>query len=96
MKWIRLLADDRTSTMMTIAVSGLAPGAYTVRWTSITWGLQLAAVAGGHVMGAWAGHTVAERRGLPRVRQLPLAIVMVVLTTRTLWSLGQNLVIVED
>ena len=49
-------------------------------------------------MGAWAGHTVAQRtsRVQGRLGQLPLALVMVALTTATLWSLGQNLVFVED
>jgi hypothetical protein len=31
-----------------------------------------------------------------RLRQLPLAIVMVALTTLTLWSLGQDLVITPE
>lgn len=53
-------------------------------------------MVGGHVVGAWVGHTVAERQGLPRLGQLPLAIVMVVLTTLTLWSLGQNLVFTDE
>ncbi|CAN5818210.1 hypothetical protein BH20CHL5_BH20CHL5_00650 [soil metagenome] len=66
--------------------------------TSAAWSIQLAAVVGGHVVGAWAGHTVAQRtsRVQGRLGQLPLALVMVALTTATLWSLGQNLVFVED
>ena len=89
----------------------LAPG--------FVWTLQLAAVVGGHMIGAWAGHVVsaasaAAERGLPtpgtsemtprpgadaptpreiRLRQVPLAVVMVGLTTLTLWSLGQALFI---
>jgi hypothetical protein len=69
------------------------------------WTLQLAAVVGGHMIGAWAGHVAAARslgagrevnavqlREIRR-RQVPLAIVMVALTTLTLWSLGQALFI---
>jgi hypothetical protein len=52
------------------------------------------------MLGAWGGHAAAtavapegtDPRTL-RVRQLPLAAVMVVLTTLTLWSLGQDLVV---
>jgi hypothetical protein len=64
------------------------------------WTVQLAAVVGGHMLGAWAGHVVAAResgavRGASehRRRQLPLAVIMVALTTLTLWSLGQALVV---
>jgi hypothetical protein len=63
----------------------------------IVWTVQLAAVVGGHMLGAWGGHVVAARdsaiAGLRelRMRQLPLAAVMVGLTTLTLWSLGQAL-----
>jgi hypothetical protein len=64
------------------------------------WTVQLAAVVGGHMLGAWAGHVVAAResgaaRGAPehRRRQVPLAVIMVALTTLTLWSLGQALVV---
>ena len=63
------------------------------------WTIQLAAVVGGHMLGAWAGHVVAARetgaaRGDHghRTRQVPLAVIMVALTTLTLWSLGQALV----
>jgi hypothetical protein len=62
--------------------------------------VQLAAVDGGHMLGAWAGHVVMARetgaaRGARRHRQreVPLAIIMVFLTTLTLWSLGQALVV---
>ena len=62
---------------------------------AIVWSAQLAAVVGGHVLGAWAGHVVAAR-SLPepqlRARQVPLAALMVALTTTTLWSLGQAIV----
>ncbi len=65
--------------------------------TSASWSIQLAAVVGGHIVGAWAGHAVAQRstevRG--RLSQLPLALVMIALTTATLWSLGQNLVYLD-
>ena len=68
----------------------------------LVWTLQLAAVVGGHMTGAWAGHVVAASRAGRegtlaareiRLRQVPLAIVMVGLTTLTLWSLGQALFI---
>lgn len=66
---------------------------------AILWGIQLAAVVGGHMIGAWAGHAAAvahagsgvDRATLIR-RQLPLAALMVTLTVVTLWSLGQQLV----
>jgi len=54
------------------------------------------------MVGAWAGHVVAAGTGgsegtIPvrevRLRQVPLAVVMVALTTLTLWSLGQALFI---
>ena len=64
------------------------------------WTIQLAAVVGGHMLGAWGGHVVASLeapRGLIgralTMRQVPLAVVMVCLTTLTLWSLGQSLVV---
>jgi hypothetical protein len=64
------------------------------------WTIQLAAVVGGHMLGAWAGHVVSARetgaaRGARahRQRQVPLAVIMVALTTLTLWSLGQALVV---
>jgi hypothetical protein len=64
------------------------------------WTVQLAAVVGGHMLGAWAGHCVAAResgaaRGAAehRRKQVPLAVIMVALTTLTLWSLGQALVV---
>jgi hypothetical protein len=74
----------------------------------VVWILQVAAVVGGHVIGAVAGHDVAVREALAeggdpgsavrraRRRQIPLAILMVALTTLTLWSLGQNLVEESD
>jgi hypothetical protein len=81
----------------------------------LVWTVQLAAVVGGHMLGAWSGHVTAARdmevlarardmrhRKLPaaraangrnvRMREIPLAIVMVALTTLTLWSLGQSIV----
>jgi hypothetical protein len=64
------------------------------------WTIQLAAVVGGHMLGAWGGHVVMARetgaaRGERRHRQreVPLAVIMVCLTTLTLWSLGQALVV---
>ena len=66
----------------------------------LVWTLQLATVVGGHMLGAWGGHVVASLEapaGLTpaqvRNRQIPLAIVMVALTTLTLWSLGQAIVV---
>jgi hypothetical protein len=66
----------------------------------LVWTVQLAAVVGGHLLGAWGGHVVAAAdapRGISapalRRRQLPLAVVMVGLTTLTLWSLGQAIVV---
>jgi hypothetical protein len=66
----------------------------------LVWTIQLAAVVGGHMLGAWAGHVVAALDAPPTVaprtltlRQVPLAIVMVALTTLTLWSLGQAIVV---
>ena len=69
----------------------------------ITWTVQLAAVVGGHMLGAWGGHVVAAAdapAGISaaalRRRQIPLAIVMVTLTTVTLWSLGQAIVVTPE
>jgi hypothetical protein len=67
----------------------------------LVWTVQLAAVVGGHMLGAWAGHVVAARQSSAtrgaiadhRRRQVPLAVIMVALTTLTLWSLGQALVV---
>jgi hypothetical protein len=85
---------------------------------SLVWTLQLVAVVGGHMLGAWSGHVTAQRemdelarakpprdlrhRKIPgsmpsltrniRQREIPLAVVMVALTTLTLWSLGQSIV----
>lgn len=62
------------------------------------WTVMLVGVVGGHMVGAWSGHVVASRslggeaRREARVRQVPLAILMVALTVTTLWSLGQALV----
>jgi hypothetical protein len=66
----------------------------------LIWTVQLAAVVGGHMLGAWGGHVVAAADAPPgisaaalRRRQIPLAVVMVSLTTLTLWSLGQAIVV---
>ena len=69
----------------------------------LVWTVQLAAVVGGHMLGAWGGHVVAALEA-PRtmtaqaltLRQVPLAIVMVALTTLTLWSLGQAIVVTAE
>ena len=64
------------------------------------WTIQLAAVVGGHMLGAWGGHVVAAANAPPGISagalrrlQIPLAVVMVGLTTLTLWSLGQAIVV---
>jgi len=69
----------------------------------LVWTIQLASVVGGHMLGAWGGHVVAALeapRGLEArtltVRQVPLAVVMVALTTLTLWSLGQSIVVTPE
>ena len=68
----------------------------------LVWTVQIAAVVGGHMLGAWSGHVVymadpVHSEGLGRRREVPLAVIMVALTTLTLWSLGQTLVVeVED
>jgi hypothetical protein len=70
----------------------------------LVWAVQLAAVVGGHMLGAVAGHAaasqgldVASRSALRslRMRQVPLAILMVALTATTLWSLGQSIVAIK-
>jgi hypothetical protein len=74
----------------------LAPG--------LVWTVQLVAVVGGHMLGAWGGHVAASRDAeaaghdprAVRVRQVPLAVVMVALTTITLWSLGQAVVVTPE
>jgi hypothetical protein len=69
----------------------------------LVWTIQLAAVVGGHMLGAWGGHAAATAAAAPgtdarslRLRQVPLALVMVALTTLTLWSLGQDLVVMPE
>jgi hypothetical protein len=60
---------------------------------SIVWSIQLAAVVGGHVLGAWSGHAALQRQDAASpMRQLPLAALMVFLTSLTLWSLGQEVI----
>ena len=62
---------------------------------SIIWTIQLAAVVGGHVVGAWAGHAALgeTRQGARLANQLPLAVLMVTFTSITLWSLGQEVIV---
>lgn len=70
----------------------------------LVWTIQLVAVVGGHMIGAWGGHVAAARDAGPdvalrqsaRLRQVPLAVVMVALTTITLWSLGQSIVVTPE
>jgi hypothetical protein len=77
----------------------------TINWlpSGVLWTVQLAAVVGGHMLGAWAGHQAAlqaepdaatDSRAALRLRrrQAPLALLMVGLTVLTLWSLGQSIV----
>ena len=63
--------------------------------TAVLWSVQLAAVVGGHIVGAWAGHAqmARDKGGTTIAAQLPLAILMVALTSITLWSLGQAVLI---
>lgn len=74
---------------------------------AVVWSIQLASVVGGHVVGAWAGHAaLADDAALAKdpdldegttrsrlLAQLPLAALMVALTSLTLWSLGQAVLI---
>jgi hypothetical protein len=62
---------------------------------ALVWTIQLGAVVSGHVVGAWAGHSaLAEHERAPgAARQLPLAALMIVLTSVTLWSLGQAILV---
>ncbi len=64
----------------------------------LVWTIQIAAVVGGHMLGAWGGHVVAAWSASSgarshRRREVPLAVMMVALTTLTLWSLGQSLIV---
>jgi len=102
-------ADLFGTAFYTLNTTWLPPG--------LVWTVQLAAVVGGHMLGAWAGHVTAQRdwdrltrpketrdrrhrviheTAAPsrnvRAREIPLAVVMVALTTLTLWSLGQSIV----
>ena len=67
---------------------------------SLLWTAMFVAVVGGHVLGAWSGHLGAERdaRDGMHVRrdQVPLAVLMVGLTTLTLWSLGQAVIVSQE
>ncbi|HET7026897.1 MAG TPA: hypothetical protein VFI28_04325 [Candidatus Limnocylindrales bacterium] len=104
---------------------GIPPFEPSADWLppAVAWGIQLAAIVGGHIVGAVVGHRAAlheaaapvsggRRRGRQgregrapavgvgtgaairdaRVRQVPLAVLMVGLTSLTLWSLGQVIV----
>jgi hypothetical protein len=70
---------------------------------AVVWTIMLVGVVGGHMVGAWAGHVAASTetpgpegaaadRRAARLKQVPLAILMVGLTATTLWSLGQAIV----
>ncbi len=103
-------ADVFGSAFYVVQTGWLPPG--------LVWTVQLAAVVGGHMLGAWAGHVTAQRDvdaratakptrdmrhrkihpapapAAPNIRrrEVPLAVVMVALSTLTLWSLGQAIV----
>jgi hypothetical protein len=100
---------------------GIPPFEPTTDWlpAAAAWGIQLLAIVGGHVVGAFEGHRAAldeareaatprarrarrERAATDvrearirdaRLRQVPLAVLMVGLTSLTLWSLGQVVVV---
>lgn len=84
-------------------LGGLAFFLPTSAWfpPGLVWAVQIAAVVGGHMLGAVSGHAAAALdldarspaalRSL-RLRQVPLAVFMVALTATTLWSLGQSIV----
>ncbi|HVM29420.1 MAG TPA: hypothetical protein VM305_01430 [Candidatus Limnocylindrales bacterium] len=76
---------------------------------SLVWSFQLAAVVGGHMLGAWTGHAAIEAGaetetpngeafeapsgGRRLRREVVLAGLMIGLTTVTLWSLGQEVIV---
>jgi hypothetical protein len=90
---------------------GIPPFEPSADWLppAASWAIQLLAIVGGHVLGAFEGHRAAiheaaapVRRARPgvrvavrdvRLRQVPLAVLMVGLTSLTLWSLGQVVVV---
>jgi hypothetical protein len=95
---------------------GVPPFEPSADWlpAAAAWAIQLVAIVGGHVLGAFEGHRAAlheaavaegggrvaerEARGGSRIRdarlrQVPLAVLMVGLTSLTLWSLGQVVVV---
>jgi hypothetical protein len=102
---VALVNDPLNRGAMLLGIDEFAPAQ---SWlpAAVAWGFQLAAVVGGHMIGAWAGHRAAveaasregAETGAPdttraiRLRQLPLAALMVGLTSLTLWSLGQVIV----
>ncbi len=92
---------------------GVEPFEPSADWlpAAVAWAIQLFAIIGGHVLGAFAGHRAAlheaaqgprggpaavERLREARLRQVPLAVLMVGLTSLTLWSLGQVVVVHEE
>lgn len=66
----------------------------TLDWlpAGVIWAVQLTAVVGGHVVGAVAGHRSARTTRQDRRSDLILAVVMVPLTSMTLWALGQTVI----
>lgn len=79
---------------------GMARWEPQVDWlsSSVVWTMQVSAVVIGHVIGAWLGHSaIARSRSAGRhVSQWPLAALMIGMTVLALWSLGQNLVFVDE
>ncbi|MFN8622353.1 MAG: hypothetical protein U0869_16595 [Chloroflexota bacterium] len=67
--------------------------------TELLWTIEFGAVVIGHIIGAWAGHAAGrataepgtEAAGDTRRGQVALAVLMVLLTSLTLWSLGQSI-----
>jgi hypothetical protein len=90
-----VLSDPFQQGWNLIGTATYAPG---IGWIPpvVLWAVMLLAVVGGHVVGAWSGHVLAVRGERAsqalRLRQLPLAALMVLLTATTLWSLGQTIV----
>ncbi len=94
-KLIVALSDPLQQGWNLIGFTTYQPG---ITWIPpvVLWAVMLLAVVGGHVVGAWSGHVLAVRGERPsqalRLRQVPLAALMVLLTATTLWSLGQTIV----
>jgi hypothetical protein len=95
--WTWVVAQTMVGGSSTAEVSSLFLWVY--GWVGLAivyiWTIQLVAVVGGHLLGAWAGHAATADAHAPEgrravARQVALAALMVALTTTTLWSLGQS------